>query len=274
MSDLPLVIELVPYDNIECIKTATAGDDGRPIMWAYAYRIGGVLLDTGCANALGDLEQLRVADRVDRVYLTHEHEDHVGACSYFARKSSVFAPKYTIDLLRDPPTITEFFRFVWGQPEAVTGIELVPPRFSVGDLDFQVIPLTGHGREMVGFYEARQGWLFSADSVPPPSKKFIAMNDENIPQMISTMEKILELDVKVLFDGHKGPIESPEHYIRERVDYLKEIKQKVKALHESGTSEAQIQIALDFKGPWYLELTKGRFGIDLFIKSLVFDTAP
>jgi len=266
------VIDLVPYNNIECIKTATAGDDGSPIMWVYAYRIGSVLFDTGCANALGNFEQQRIGEKVDEVYLTHEHEDHVGACSYFARKSSVFAPRYTIDLLRDPPTFGEFFRFVWGQPEAVTGIELMPTRFSVGDLDFEVIPLPGHGREMVGFYEARQGWLFSADSVPLPSKKRISMNDENVPQMISTMEKILELDVKVLFDCHKGPIVSPEHHIRERVDFLKDIRQKVKALHEGGMSEAQIQTALDLKGPWYLDMTKGRFGIDFFIKSLIFDT--
>jgi len=239
----------------------------------YSYRIGNVLFDAGCANALEDLEKQKLGDRVDEVYLTHEHEDHTGACSYFARKSSVFAPKYTINLLRDPPVCSQFFRFVWGQPEPVVGIEILPPRFSVGDLDFDVIRLPGHGKEMVGFYEAREGWLFSADSVPVPSKKRIAMDDENVPQMISTMENIRALNVKVLFDSHRGPIASPDQYIRERVDYLKDIRQKVKALHESGMSEAQIQTALDLKGPWYLDMTKGRFGIDLFIRSMIFDTA-
>jgi glyoxylase-like metal-dependent hydrolase (beta-lactamase superfamily II) len=265
------MIELIPFnETVTGIKTATA-QDGNPIMWVYSYKIGNVLFDAGCANAVGDLRARGVGSQIDRVYLTHEHEDHVGGCSYFAREASVYAPKPTIELLKDPPDYGEFFRFVWGQPEPVAEVKSLPSRFSIGEHEFKVIPLPGHGKEMVGFYEEKDGWLFSADAVPLPSKKKMAMNDENIPQMISTMEKLLKLDAKVLFDSHRGPIASPGEHIKVRIDYLKELRTKAKALHDEGKSETEIQAALELEGPWYLEYTRGRFGIDLFIKSLIFD---
>jgi hypothetical protein len=49
------------------------------------------------------------------------------------------------------------------------------------------------------------------------------------------------------------------------------IGKEAKALHESGKSIEEIQEALGLEGPWYLEMTQDRFGIDFFLKSLLFD---
>ncbi len=89
--------------------------------------------------------------------------------------------------------------------------------------------------------------------------------------MVATMDKILAMDIDILFDSHRGPVESPHEYVRKRNDYLKETQQKALKLHQSGKSIEEIQQILELEGPWYLELTKGRFGIDFFIKSLLFD---
>ncbi|MFW9927474.1 MAG: hypothetical protein ACFFDM_12045, partial [Candidatus Thorarchaeota archaeon] len=135
------------------------------------------------------------------------------------------------------------------------------------------IPLPGHGQQMVGFYEPNRKWLFSADSVPVPSRKVIGMPDENVPLMVETLEKIAKMDIEILFDSHRGPITSPKEHIQTRIDFLKDIQVKIKKLHDEGKTIPEIQELLSLGGPWYLELTTGRFGIDIFLKSVLFDKA-
>jgi glyoxylase-like metal-dependent hydrolase (beta-lactamase superfamily II) len=124
---------------------------------------------------------------------------------------------------------------------------------------------------MIGFYEKERGWLFSADAVPLPSRKQLAMPDENVTEMIATMEKIQDLNLNMLFDGHRGPVESPKEYIQKRIDYLKDIQISIKELHSQGHDIPEIQEKLGIEGPWYVDMTEGRFRIDHLIRSLLFD---
>lgn len=265
------MIEIAPYnEHITCIKTATE-QDGSAIMFAYAFLIGDALFDVGCPNAIDEVRDYVAKREINHVYITHSHEDHSGCSIIFEGRVPIYANELTQKVMRNPPPYGEFFNFVWGQPEPVSKLSLLPNKFAIGDLNFEVVSLPGHTMEMVGFYEPEQKWFFSADAVPLPSKKKIGQSDENIPQMIATMDKILAMDIDVLFDSHKGPIESPHEYIRTRNDYLKETRQKALELHQSGKSIEEIQQILQLEGPWYLELTKGRFGIDFFIKSILFD---
>ena len=79
------------------------------------------------------------------------------------------------------------------------------------------------------------------------------------------------MDIDVLFDGHRGPIESPQSHIQVRIDNLRNMQHKVTRLHEEGKTISEIQDELQLEGPWYLELTEGRFRLDYIIKSLLFD---
>jgi ribonuclease/clavin/mitogillin len=265
------MIEIVPYnEDITCVKTATE-QDGSAIMFAYAFLIRDALFDVGCPNAITEVRDFVSGKEINHVYITHSHEDHSGCCKIFEGRSIIYANELTQKVLRNPPRVGEFFAFVWGQPEPVSGLTTMPDRFSIGKLNFEVVPLPGHTMEMVGFYEPEKKWFFSADAVPLPSKKRIAMSDENIPQMIATMERLLTFDIDILFDSHKGPVESPHQYIQTRIDYIKEVQKQALELHKSGRTIEEIQQALELDGPWYLELTKGRFGIDLFLKSVLFD---
>ena len=100
----------------------------------------------------------------------------------------------------------------------------------------------------------------------------MGMPDENIPQTISTLEMIQNLDIEILFDSHRGPIEDPAEHIQKRIDYLREFQREVIKLHTEGKSVAEIQEALGLEGPWYLELTADRFGIDYVIESVIRDS--
>lgn len=265
------MIEIVPYnEDITCIKTATE-HDGQAIMFVYAYLVRDALFDAGCANALEEMRGYTQKVSINSLYVTHSHEDHVGCCSIFDDKIPIYANGLTQKTLRAPPQYGEFFKWAWGQPEPVLTITELPERFIIGNLSFEVIPIPGHTMEMVGFYEPDKKWFFSADAIPLPSKKKIAMPDENVPLMVSTMEKILEFHIDILFDSHRGPITSPREHIQTRINFIRGIQSEVLALHEQGKSIEEIQAALGFEVPWYIELTERRFGIDFLIKSLLFD---
>ena len=148
----------------------------------------------------------------------------------------------------------------------------MPETFDVGPYHFEIVDLSGHQEDMVGFYEPEQKWFFSADGVPLPTRKYIAMPDENVPKMITTMERIQELEIEILFDGHRGPIQSPREHIQKRIDYLNDTQVKVKEMHEEGLEIQQMMEKLELSPPWYIEMTKDRFAVEFFIKSLINDS--
>jgi len=267
------MIEIVQYnDDITCIKTATE-QDGQAIMFVYSFLIKDALFDTGAGNALEEFEEFVTKNKINHVYISHSHEDHVGCVHIFDGKAKIYANEMTQKDLRKPQKIGEFFDFVWGQPKPVSDLTTLPDTFSIGNLTFEVIPLPGHAADMVGFYEPEKRWFFSFDAVPLPSKKRIAMPEENIPLMVATMEKIRDMDIEILFDSHRGPIDNPREHIQTRIDYINMIEREARVLHEAGKSIEEIQEDLGLEGPWYLEMTVDRFGIDFFLKSVLFDKA-
>jgi glyoxylase-like metal-dependent hydrolase (beta-lactamase superfamily II) len=257
-------------DTVTCIKTATKMGD-TAIMWAYAYQLDDALFDAGCMNAYDELRSYTGTPSIKRVFVSHGHEDHYGGCPAFLPQATIFAGPLTTQILKAPPQLPQFFAFVWGQPQPLTEVAPMPEQFTVRDLTFEPIDLSGHMEEMFGFWEAKRKWLFSADAVPLPSRKRMAMPEENIPQMISRMEQIITLGPKVLFDGHRGPIRNPEAHIQTRIDFLRKLLQEIRALGQEGKTLQQIKEILAFPEPWYLPQTKERFGIDHLIRSFLDD---
>jgi hypothetical protein len=99
----------------------------------------------------------------------------------------------------------------------------------------------------------------------------MAMIDENVAQVITSMELIRDRDPKVLFDGHRGPIESPREHIQTRINHLRWVQDTSRELHQDGKSIDEIVEHLNFEAPWYMDATEGRFTIHHMIRSLILD---
>ena len=267
------MLEVSRFKNlVTCIKTATPLGS-QAIMWVYAYQIEDVVFDAGCANAIDELRAFKRTNPVNRVVVTHNHEDHFGGCSAFLPEAEVFAGSVTLQSVREPYQLPEFFRFVWGQPPPVKEAQcLDESTIVVGDYHFEVVDLSGHCEEMIGFWEPQRRWLFSADAVPLPSRKQMAMPEENIPKMIMRMEEISDMHVEVLFDGHRGPIENPKKHIETRISFLTNLHQQIQRMADEGKSLVEIKEVLRFPEPWYLPNTENRFAVDHLIRSLLEDT--
>jgi hypothetical protein len=102
--------------------------------------------------------------------------------------------------------------------------------------------------------------------------KKIGMPEENVPLMIETMKDILDLNLEVLFDSHRGPITDVRPHIQTRIEHLETMQKTSRKMHQEGKSIPEIQKALGLEAPWYIHLAGERFGIDILIKSLINDT--
>jgi glyoxylase-like metal-dependent hydrolase (beta-lactamase superfamily II) len=266
------MIEIDSFDNkVTCIKTASPLGE-QAIMWVYAYQVEDVIFDAGCWNAVEELRTFARKHPVKRVFVTHNHEDHYGGTAAFLPDAEVFAGPVTLESLHEPYPLPEFFQFVWRLPEPVAeGQDLTDTSIVVGDYSLEVVDLSGHCEEMIGFWEPERRWFFSADAVPLPSRKQMAMPEENIPQMIRRMQEIQDRNVEVLFDGHRGPISEPRDHIEKRIRFLTELQNQVQGLAEEGKTVSEIKESLGFPEPWYLPNTEGRFAIEHLIRSLAED---
>ena len=267
------MLESFPFgDDVICIKTASE-QDGHAFFWVYSFLIDDVMLDAGCANAREEMQAFAEKKKIRQVYVSHAHEDHYGCCSALeALGAEIYAVPNDMELLRNPPEYGELFRVVWGQPDPTLNPRIMPDAFQAGDLTFETIPLPGHWPSMIGFLEPERRWFFSADAVPLPSRKKIGMPEENVPLMIDTMEKIKNLEIEVLFDSHRGPITDVVPHIQARIDHLTSMQEQSRALHKEGKTILEIQHALGIEAPWYIQMAGDRFGIDILIKSLIYDT--
>ena len=267
------MIEVTQFkDSVNCIKTASPLGD-QAIMWVYAYQIGDLVFDAGCANAITELREHKSKYPINRVFVTHNHEDHFGGCSAFLPEAKVFAGPVTLQSVHEPYRLPEFFGWVWGQPSPVKHAQRLEESTIVADdYQFEVVDLSGHCEEMFGFWEPEQRWLFSADAVPLPSRKQMAMPEENIPRMIQRMKEIQDMQVEVLFDGHRGPIENPQEHIETRITFLTDLYERIQQMAGEGKSRLEIKTVLSFPEPWYLPNTENRFAVDHLIRSLLEDT--
>ena len=139
------MFETEPFnEEIIGLKTATAGPDGNPIMWVYAYLINDTLIDTGCGNGKEELRDYIKGRTIKNIYISHAHEDHFGSADLFAHEADIFAWKSGIDLVRNPIEIGEFFQYVWGQPQPIDEVKPLPSTFEIGTYRFEVVEVPGH----------------------------------------------------------------------------------------------------------------------------------
>lgn len=170
-----------------------------------------VLVDTGLASSLPSLlEELGkigvTLDRVDLVFLTHEHYDHIAAVSPFARRSLVAAHRLAANRIRiddDFATVKSMFeapmeRFdvdVWLEDRSV---------IDTGSHLFEVLHTPGHTSGCVCLYDPATELLISGDTVMRNGVLGGIFGSGNIGDYIQSLERLAQLRISTILPGH-GP---------------------------------------------------------------------
>jgi glyoxylase-like metal-dependent hydrolase (beta-lactamase superfamily II) len=207
---------------------------------AYLYLVDGVLIDTGPRNLGKEVMPFLQDQKIERVILTHLHEDHVSLGSWLAatKQVPVYIHPISVPLTGMVPRIRLYRRYAWGNyaPFASQPLESV---VETGKYRLEVIPCPGHTEDHVVFYERRKGWLFSGDLYLHP-RRVLYNTQESVKQELESLKRVLQLDFDTIFCAHAGPRKNGKRLLAEKLNNIEAMVEEVRELAKRGWEPRRI----------------------------------
>lgn len=246
---------------------------GKPRMHTHIYYVDGLLIDTGQPGAQKRILTETEALHIDRIFITHHHEDHSGNIPVLkkANQCEAFASPNCCQIMKDPPKLSLAQKLTWGSRPAYHGLIPVEDHLETEHHRFQIIPIPGHAPDMVALYEPQKQWLFSADLFINPFIGYFK-EDERIAQQIASTKAILELDFKVMFCSHNPQFDDPREQLVKKLEFLRSSFDSVASLHAKGYSSKAIFKELGWKENRFVKaLSGGKLSRLNMVRSIVRD---
>jgi glyoxylase-like metal-dependent hydrolase (beta-lactamase superfamily II) len=216
---------------------------GRPAYFTAAYWVDGLLIDTGCAHTARQLTAVLGSWHVEQVVNTHSHEDHIGANADVqeAYRCPILAHSDALPILHDPTLqpLHPYRRLFWGWPRPSEG-QALGDWIETEHFCFQVIHTPGHSPDHICLFEPDRGWLFSGDTYIGGEDRALR-EGYDIHGIIASLKKLAELPVKVIFSGSGTVRENGGKPLQDKIVYLEELGERIRALAERGMSPRRIR---------------------------------
>jgi glyoxylase-like metal-dependent hydrolase (beta-lactamase superfamily II) len=160
------------------------------------------LIDTGSDGFIvNEIEKINTGvgkRQLDKIIITHNHFDHTGGIKNLKEKFKAEALAFNnfsgIDRLLEDG---EFLK--------------------LGDCKFEVMHTPGHSSDSICLYCQSEKVLFTGDL----SIRVYANDSFYTPEYIQSIEKLAQLEIKVVYPGHGALItESPEQIIKKTLKIL------------------------------------------------------
>lgn len=243
---------------------------GRPLMTAYVYRFGPVLIDTAFSHVRKDIIRVLEPAPPDVVFLTHYHEDHSGNAA--AIKAMFNVPVYghllTIQKLEKKYRIFPYQHLMWGAADPVTVMPF-DDKWEGGGYTLVPVHAPGHSKDHTVYLETRNGWLFSGDLYLGDRIRYFR-SDEKIADQIASIKKILLLDFDALFCGHHPHPENGKKSLERKLAFLEDFYGHVAALAKKGMEEKEIMRTLRLTEDRFIYLLCfGNVGMKHMVRSVI-----
>lgn len=209
-------------------------------MDVYYYCIDGVLIDTGPYNLADVSIPFFKSNPIKQVVLTHIHEDHSGMAAWLQENKQVpiFLHPGSLEEALEEPELAAYRFDIWGRRRAFEAAP-VPDNLFSDKYIFDIIDSPGHYRHHKAVFLKEKGWLFSGDliTVLRPTAIF---SDENLSQMISSIQNLLSLPFNTVLCAHTGIHKNGRELFTRKLDYLLSLKSQIRELRADGFSDVEI----------------------------------
>lgn len=236
---------------------------GRPLYWTAAYWVDGLLIDTGPRCTAHQLVRVLEQVHVDRIVVTHSHEDHIGGLHALQARYPdvlVYASARAVPTLLDPSRLhMQFYRHViWGKPRPVANVHFLDELDNVvrtPAYSFRVIETPGHSPDHISLFEPQQRWLFCGDAFIGGSDRSW-LREADLFAVLSSLRTLSSLRPERLFPGSGTVRRNPLPDLHNKIGGLTRLSREVAHLDASGLSVDEIVICL-FKGESSFRLWTG-----------------
>ena len=205
----------------------------------YAFYTDGLLIDTGSYSLRKQFKSFLESFPIEKVVLTHSHEDHSGNAYMFNQN---YIPVYMSGIMQDcceqKADYPMYRKLFWGKRPAFKSTE-VNSEFVTENATWQSIHTPGHAIDHMSYYNETTGQLFTGDLYVSPKTR-VVLKDENIPQIIRSIEKLLPLEIEEMYCNHAGFVKDGKKALVNKLENLKEVEHKVLTLRDGGRSVEEI----------------------------------
>ena len=231
--------ERIEHGGVEGLRVGRFGSQINTT--CILYRMGSTVIDTGPPNQWRIVRRFLAERRVERVIVTHHHEDHSGnlARVHEDLAPAIYSPADGVGPLARGFALKLYQHVMWGKPRRVEPAPMPEAIDLDGGLQLRSVTAPGHSEDMTCYLEPARGFLFTGDLYIASKTRYLR-SDEDLGQQIESLRRILELDFATMFCSHRGVIRDGKAALAKKLDFLQGLVERVAHLRREGRSAREI----------------------------------